>query len=626
LERKLTAILCADVHGYSRLMGEDEEATIRILSAHRRIIDGLIEQHHGRFVNSAGDSVLAEFASAVNAVECAVQIQTALKTENADVPTGRRMEFRIGVNLGDVVMEGAEIYGDGVNIAARLESLAEPGSIYISASIHEQIRNKLALGYQDLGEQRAKNISEPVRVWRVVLDGAIPVRRATRRNARSYWRGGVLSLTGLAIIIGTIVLIQHLSLRPPGSHASIPPQEKPVLTLPSIPSIAVLPFTNLSGDSQQEYFSDGISDQLINDLSRLPGLFVIARNSSFAYKGKATNEHDIGRELGVKYVLEGSVQKSSGRIRIGVELVDASSAAETWTQRFDRPIKDIFAVQDEIVGKVVATLGLIFNREETRVPWGNPQPTTNLEAYDDLLRAGQYEARFTKDDSLMSRRWIEKAIGLDPDYAGAYVGLAGNYFSFALFGWSDNSAADLNHAAELAEKALSLDDSDSGALATLCEIHWLQRRFDQALSEGERAVALNANSVGAYGALVDALTVSNRPADLAEAVRLVEKEMRLDPSRRDFYAYFLAAPYVEMGRYQEAIPLLKRHLAVYPNMAWAHAALIVAYTELGREQDAQAEAVELNRISPRFLAHAGVGRDPALNRRQGDDLRKAGLK
>ena len=288
MERKLAAILCADVYGYSRLMGDDEEATLRSLSASRKIIDGLIDQHNGRFVGSAGDSVIAEFASVVNAVQCAVEIQTALKTENVSLPTERRMQFRIGLNLGDVMVEGEQIYGDGVNVAARLESLAEPGGICISNTVHDHIKNKLALGYEDIGEQTVKNIAHPVRAMRVLLNGTPAASQRIKRLPRRYWRGGTLSLLGLMIILATVVLVQHISFKPPRTSASVPPQEKPVLPLPNIPSIAVLPFTNLSGDPQQEYFSDGIADQLINELSRLPGLFVIARNSSFAYKRNTT--------------------------------------------------------------------------------------------------------------------------------------------------------------------------------------------------------------------------------------------------------------------------------------------------------------------------------------------------
>ena len=374
MERKLTAILCADVYGYSRLMGADEEATLRTLSSHRKIIDGLIERHHGRFINSAGDSVLAEFASVVEAVNCAVEIQNALTAENANSPPERRMEFRIGVNLGDVMVEDEQIYGDGVNVAARLENLADPGGICISGTVYEQVRDKLALNCEDQGEQTVKNIARPVHVWRVLLDGTASPRQ-TRRLRRRYWRGGLLSLIGLAIAVGTFILVQHLSLKPPRTSASIPSPERPALALPSIPSIAVLPFTNLSGDPQQEYFSDGISEQLINELSRLPGLFVIARNSTFAYKGKAIKEHEVGRDLGVRYVLEGSVHKAADQLRIGVELVDTTSGTEMWTARYDRPVKDIFAVQDEILRRVVTTLGLIFKLDQLNAPHWWTQPT-----------------------------------------------------------------------------------------------------------------------------------------------------------------------------------------------------------------------------------------------------------
>ena len=386
----------------------------------------------------------------------------------------------------------------------------------------------------------------------------------------------------------------------------------------------MLPVTNSSGDPNHEYFSDGITGQLINALSRLPDLFVIARNSSFAYKGKTVKEQEIGKQLGVKYVLEGSAQKSSDHVRIEVELVDAASGTQMWTQLFDRPLKNIFAVQDEIVEKVVTTLGLILRQEEVKVPhWGNmSRPTENLDAFDDLLRSNEYAARFTKDDWLAARHWALKAVALDPKSATAYATLAGNYESAVLFRWSENPQADLDHAAELAHKALALDDSNSFALMILCETDWQKRRFDQAVAEGQRAVAIDPNFAEGYVELSEALSVSNR---LEEALHAVEKAMRLDPSRQDFYAYFIAQGYVDMGRYREAIPLLKRHLAVYPNQPWAHVALIEAYSELGDNQAARAAAAELKHINPQF-AYSNINEDAARNMRYENDLRKAGLK
>ena len=628
MERKLTAILCADVYGYSRLMGEDEKATLHTLTSHRKIIDSLIDQHRGRFVNSAGDSVLAEFASVVNAVECAVEIQTTLKTENAEIPPERRMEFRIGVNLGDVMVEGEQIYGDGVNVAARLESLADPGGIYISNTVHDQVSNKLALTYEDLGERAVKNIAKPVRVFRVLLDGMPAAHAETRQMPRKYWRGGVLSLAGLAIIAATIVLVQHLSLKPPQTHASIPPQEKPALPLPTIPSIAVLPFTNLSGDPNQEYFSDGIADEFIGDLSRLPGLFVIARNSSFAFKGKPVTEHEIGRELGVKYVLEGSVRKAAGQVRIGVALVDASSGREMWTQRYDRPFKDIFAVQDEIVGKVVTTLGLIFELGEMKLPHpGSFRPTDNLEALDDFLRGVEYFFRGTKDDNAKAQHWLQEAIKLDPGFGEAYALTGVIYWFDAWNQWSADPRADLQRASELAHKALALDDSNSSALSLLSYVDWMQQRFDQAVADAERAVAINPNSAGGYQALSDALASDLKPE---EALRAAEKAMRLDPAGQDVYAFEAAGAYCEMGRWQDAVPLLKQHLAAYPNnpiALAAHLMLASAYVYLGRDQDARAEAAEVMRLSPRFtLASLPRGKDEASHQRWESELRKAGLK
>jgi adenylate cyclase len=631
MERKLTAILCADVHGYSRLMGDDEEATLRTLSACRKITDSLIERHHGRFVNSAGDSVLAEFASVVEAVNCAVEIQNALTAENANSPSERRMEFRIGVNLGDVMVEDAQIYGDGVNVAARLQSLAEPGGICISGTAHDQVRDRLALAYEDAGEQAVKNIARPVHVWRVVPDG----RPVPARLGRKYWRRGVLSLTGLAIAAGTFLLVEHLSLKPPHTSASIAPLEKPALTPPNLPSIAVLPFTNLSGDPQQEYFSDGISAQLIDDLSRIPRLVVIARNSSFAYKGKSIREQDVGKQLGVKYLLEGTVHKANDRVRIGVALVDSSSGTEMWSARYDRPLKDVLAVQDEIVRRVVTTVGLIVAADQKNAPhWWPAPPTDNLEAFDDLLRAAQYSSRYTKDDNARQRWWTEKAIELDQKFADAYTSLGWTYFFDAYFQWTGDLRANIERSIELAQKALVLDDSNCGALALLTNDDQFQGRFDRAVAEGERAVSINPNCSMAYAFLAVALNGLGKPA---EALRAIENAMQLDPAGHDFYASVTGGAYILMGHYQEALPYLQRAVAGSPNFLWAHLDLAIAYAELGRDHDAHAEASEVMRISPGYVLpfpEKGpdsavpflAGKDLALQRRFDADLRRAGLK
>ena len=477
VERKLTAILCADVYGYSRLMGEDEEATHRTLISRRRIIDSLIEQHHGRFVNSAGDSVLAEFASVVNAVQCAVEIQSALKVENASLAPERRMEFRIGVNLGDVIVDGDQIYGDGVNVAARLESLAEPGAICISDTVHAQIKNRLELGYKDLGEQHVKNIVEPVRVFRVLQNGPAVTPQRTRRISRSYWRGGVFSLTGLAIILGIILLVQHVSLKPPHTNASIPPQEKLALPLPDKPSIAVLPFINLSGDHQQEYFSEGITDDLNTDLSRLPGLFVIARDSTFTYKGKAAKLQDVGKQLGVRYVLEGSVRKAAGQVRITVQLADATTGNELWAERYDRPLRDVFALQDEIVRRIVTTLNLQLTLSQKGVVI--PRTTENLEAYDDLLRGTEYSLSLTKEGNAKARRLYEKAIELDPKYVAAYAELGWNYFLGVNFALNPDPNG-LGRAFRLEQQALTLDDSLAFAHCIMALIDATNEQYDEA--------------------------------------------------------------------------------------------------------------------------------------------------
>jgi TolB-like protein/DNA-binding winged helix-turn-helix (wHTH) protein len=442
---------------------------------------------------------------------------------------------------------------------------------------------------------------------------------------------GSLSLVAGVVLTASLVLVPHLWRKEPGTLATIPLQENSCRPMPGMPSIAVLPFTNLSADPRQDYFSDGISNQLIDDLSHLPGLVVIARNSSFAYKGKSVKELEIGRELRVKYLLEGNIRKDADRVRIDVELVDAGSATEMWTERFDRPVKDIFALQDEIVSKVVTTLGLLLRLDQTRDPiFRNFRTTDNPEAFDDYLRAREYNLRLTKEDNPRTRYWAQKATELDPRFAEAWALLAWTYFNDAWDQWDVNYLATFAHARELAQKALALDDSEGDALALITELDWMQGQFEQAVADGRRAIAINPNYAFGYQALADAFSNDAKPE---EAFHAAEKAMCLDPEGVDFYAYQLGNSYVQRGLYSKAIPILQQHLGASHNSLVGLVALVIAYTELGRDHDARAEAAEIMRISPHYSLPATdsawyrmPGEIGAWHRRVIDDLHKAGVK
>src|SRR5713226_2859702 len=606
-------------------MGENEEATLRTLSSYRKLIDSLIEQHHGRFVNSAGDSVLAEFASVVNAVQCAVVIQATLKAENAPLPSERRMEFRIGVNLGDVMVDGEQIYGDGVNVAARLESLADPGGICISDTVHAQIKNKLALGYEDLGAQRVKNIAEPVRVFRV-LAGVTPPTETIPRVARKYIHRGAFSVVAVAIIDATVVLVQHLSLRPPTPSASIPSVQAPSLTLPDEPSIAVLPLTNLSGDPQEEYFSDGITGDIITALSRSPDLFVIDRASSFSYKGKPIRVQEVSRELGVKYVLEGGVESGAGKLRVTAQLVDGITGAELWAEHYDRPLQDIFSVQDELVRRIVITMGLqLVLWDRTGLQW--LRGTDNLEAYDYDLRGWQYFYMLTREGFPKAREMWEKAIQLDPKYAEAYAEVGFTYLFEGRTFQSTGSSQAFDQAYQWAQKAIALNDSEPRAFMLLGVIDLMKRRYDQAISEAQRAVALAPNLTDGYFWLANILIYSGRPT---EALVAAEKGMRLNPRHPEACLTQVGLVYLLIGRYREARTVFEEAFANTPNNPGGHMCKALADVELGRNDDARAEAAEILRLSPHYsLAtwqQAYPLKDPALRERWLADLRKAGLK
>ncbi len=615
MQRKLAAILSADVKGYSRLMGEDEGMTIRTLTAYREVMATLISQHHGRVVDAPGDNLLAEFASAVDAVQCAVEIQHELKVKNVDLPGSRKMEFRIGINVGDVIVEAERLYGDGVNIAARVESLAEGGGICLSGTVYDQVKNKLALGYEYLGEQTVKNIAEPVRVYRIAAEISSPLggeacpepsrrsqgernsKESERRNAKVENKGGyalrlrtVLVAAGLLIVAGVVILlfrspfITHpSSLVTPGA-----------LPLPLKPSVAVLPFVNMSSDPEQEYFSDGMTDTLITDLSKLGGLFVIARNSTFAYKGKAIKHQQVSQELGVRYVVEGSVQKADTWVRINAQLVDATTGHHLWAERYDRELKDIFALQDEITQKVVDALQVKLTAgEQGRV---GQVPTDNLEAYDYYLRGMEHVRRFTKDAEAQAQQMFRRAVALDPQFASAYMALGSTYEREWDWQWSVDSRA-LDQALELTQKAITLNDSLAEAHSLLGIIYAQKGQSEQGLTEGERAIALDPNCADCHAKLAVILLIAERPE---EALGLVEKAMRLDPESAVYSSSVLGWAYHELGRYEEAIAAQQRALTRNPNYLYAHAYLARIYNELGRVAEARAEEAEVQRISPNF--------------------------
>jgi len=599
-------------------MGEDEDATIRTLTAYRELMSTLIQKHRGRIVDSPGDNLLAEFTSVVDAVRCAVEIQEELRVRNAELPENRRMEFRIGINLGDVVQEGERIYGDGVNITARVEGLAQGGGICISGTVYDSIKNKLSLSYESLGEHTVKNITEPVRVYRMRVG---PEVREEKVGPRRWQRAALAAVVVLVVVAGAWA-VWNFYFRPPAIEpASV---EKMAYPLPDKPSIAVLPFINISDDPKQEYFADGMTDDLITDLSKISGLFIISRNSVFQYKGKAVDVKKISRELGVRYVLEGSVRRAEGKVRINAQLIDASTGGHLWAERYDRDLRDIFTLQDEVIQKIVTALVVKLTRDEQErlVRKG----TNSLEAYDCILRGSDYFYRFTKEANAQARKMVERAIDLDPEYALAYSLLGFTHFMEWSFQWSQDPQS-LEQAFELAQRAISLDDSVSAAHSLLGKVYLWKKRYDQAIAELEKTIALNPNYADGLAGMGEILYFAGRPK---EAIGVFKKAIRLNPIPPVWYFHGLGHAYFLTGRYEEAIAALKRVLNRNPNFWPAHIYLAASYVELGQEKEARAEAAEVLSVNPNFSLEAGGQRlpykDQAVLERLADALRKAGLK
>ena len=546
-KRKLAAILSADVAGYSRLMRDDEEATVRNLAAHRVLITKIIQNHNGRVVDSPGDNILAEFASVVDAVNAAIKIQEEIRKSNTDTPEDRRMEFRIGINLGDVIEEEERIYGDGVNIAARVEGLAAAGGICISGTVYEHVKNKLSLEYEYLGEQTVKNIPEPIRLYRIST-----------------------------------------------KSSDVSPEEDRQRNVPHQPSIAVLPFVNISGDPEQEYFSDGITEDLITDLSKISGLFLIARNSSFTYKGKSVKVQEVSSDLGVRYVLEGSVRKVANRVRITAQLVDATTGGHLWAERYDRDLKDIFAVQDEVTKNIVSALAVeLTKNEEDQL---TRRYTENLEAYEYAFRGLEYYSRYTKEANVNAQKMLLKAIELDPDYSLAYSRLALTYLHEWTQGWSKDPKS-VERAFELAQKAIAMDDSLPEAHRILGDIYLYRKDHERARTEREKAIALDPNYADGLAGLGEVLIYAGDPD---RGIALVKKAMLLNPYHHAWYFFILGGAYLLQERYEDAHEILNRGLIRNPDFLGTHLALATLYVITDHKEECQAEVEEILRISPEF--------------------------
>jgi adenylate cyclase len=622
-KRKLTAILSADVKGYSRLMGEDEKATVETLKTYREVMGNLIRQYKGRVIDSPGDNVLSEFASVVDAVECAVKIQEEVKKKNEELPENRRMEFRIGVHHGDVIEDEKRIYGDGVNIAARIEGLAEGGGICISRTSFDSVKNKLNLGYEYLGEHSVKNIAEPVRVYKVLMEPEYAGKViGEERPKPRQWRWAAIGALVVLIIVAGMLAVWNFYLRPPFEPASV---EKMAFPLPEKPSIAVLPFTNMSGDPDQDYFSDGLTDQIISSLSKVPHLFVVARNSTFTYKGKPVKINKVAEDLGVQYVLEGSVQKSGDRVRITAQLIDAITGHHIWSERYDRDLKDIFALQDEITIEILkATRVEVTVGDQYRywIKWG----TKNLKAYEKNLQGLDCMWRATKEDNAYARQLFEEAIALDPNYVMPYVHLGWTHFWDARVGWSESPRKSFKKAFKLAQKTLAMDDSIDLAHSLLGAIYLVSRKYEKGLAEGERAVALNPNGAFGYNILGGIVSCLGRWED---GIVFAKKAIRLDPFPRISYLMTLGRAYFMTAQYDESVSTFKKALHINPNSLSIHAFLAACYSSLDRPAAAAAEVKEVLRINPKFSLESYAKTLPYKNKadieRYLAALHKAGL-
>jgi len=601
-ERRLAAVLAADVVGYSRLMQADDQATLAALTERRRLFAARAAAHGGRVVNAPGDSILAEFPSVVAAVQCAVELQRELAALDAGVAEARRMRFRMGIHLGDVLVDGAGIYGDGVNIAARLESACEPGGVALSAAAHEQVRDKLPLSFVDRGEQQVKNIARPVRIYAVELAG----KRAPRRRLAVGRRSAIAAVLAIAALAGGWWAAQWA--RAPVEAAAA--------------TIAVLPFANQSGDPKREYFSDGVTEDIINALGRFSELRVMSHSAVQPYKAAPTLPEQIGRELGVRYLVRGSVRQAGARVRVGVELSEAASGRLLWSERYDAEGKEVFEIQERIARNVAGTLAVkLTGLEQQRAAGKRPE---SMEAYDLVLRAREHIARADRVGNREARALLARAVQLEPRYAEAYTWLAEAELQRAAYGWIENPEEALRRTEQHARAALAINDPGSNARAhsMLGALHSFTGNFHAALAESERALALNPSDAFAHAQRGNVLLWLGR---IEDSIKASETARRFEPRLTSLRAFNLVLAHFLAGRADAAVAVCESYLGV--DRAELRAVCAAALAEAGHAERAREAAAETKRLQPFFDVQDFGGRlaDPALAEKAREGMRRAGL-
>ena len=594
IQRKLKAIFSADVQGYSKLMGDDDEYTVNTITTYREIMSVLIEKYHGRVVDAPGDNILAEFGSSQEAVLCAIEIQKKLETENGKLPDNRRMNFRIGINLGDIIHKDDRIYGDGVNIAARLEYLADPGGICISRGVYEHVEGKLDIGFSDLGPHTVKNIRKPVRVFKVLLGSGDNGKSVGATTAKGLNRRLIIAaiIVVVAIIVG--VVIWHLQRMPKFEAASI---DRMAYPLPDKPSVVVLPFENYSDNAKLNFFASGLTEDLTASLSRAPDLFVISRNSAATYQGRPVDVKQVAEELGIQYILEGSVQKAGDKLRITVQLVDALNGRHLWAERFDRQAEDIFALQDEIVKNVIVELQVELTQgAAARVA---SRGTNNLEAWLFRIEAHGEFIKFTREGMIRARELYEAAHKADPNWSRPLAGLASIDWYEAKQGWSLSKEESIQSGIQLAQRAIQMDPDSPLGYQTLGNLYALTGKGKRAIELRRKAAELAPNDLVAVAGLATRLKDFGGEQ---EAVDLFEQAMRLSPKHPWWVPYAYGVSLHLVGRKEEAAQSFKKAIDLNPNHILPKAFLAAVYADLGQIDEAKTIADEVKRLDPKFSA------------------------